>query len=126
MGLDNGVIVRRYHNQEVPILKRLGFKWVDWKNELVGYDVCYWRRSYEIRKIFLREAGVEIASGTYIIPFEAMRVICVDVRKYIFSKQAQYSFAGRLYHIKQWLKLLMIKYIARNNDRIEILFYDSY
>ena len=126
MGLDNGIVVRRYHNKEVPILKRFGFKWVDWENEPVGHDVCYWRKCYEIRKIFLREADAEIAPGTYLIPFEAMGAVCVDVRKYIFSKRAQYSFPGRIYHIKQWLKLLMIKHIARNDDRIEILFYDSY
>ena len=126
MGLDNGVFVRRHHNKEVPILKKLGFKWVDWGDELIGHDVCYWRRCYEVREIFLREAGSEIASGVYLVPFEAMRAICVDVRKYVFSNQAQYSFPGRIYHIKQWLKLLMIKHIARNDDRIEILFYDSY
>lgn len=141
MGLENGIIlqVRGKIDPDAAILKVPGIEKVDWYDNLepgfTYYDICYWRKYWNIRDILFDNAHAkEESDDKYPLTIKQLESIRDDIYYLIcdgedrWDTRAFWSFedsVGRLgWDIVRLSEL--IRYLKADTTYCEVFFYDSY
>lgn len=135
MGLDNGVSIRRNaHTTKIPELQRFAETW-DEKCEY-DFEVCYWRKCYNIRSMILDTAeGVYDCDDSEPLTIEDIDNIIEGLRSFNSKNwgdnggsiwdwdDEEYPYSEKIQRDIENLEVLrglMDKY------DLEVYFYDSY
>jgi hypothetical protein len=134
MGLDNGInIVRNDYSDKIKALKRFTVSYD--KDEIYPFEVCYWRKCWNVRGEILDIVGVENECQymfTLDIPMieEIISVLeSYNAKTWIYGSWAdsiwewsEHKRANRR-HIKNLKHLVRV---MKKYPDLEVYFYDSY
>lgn len=132
MGLDNGILV--YSNKVIPELSKYtdDFRIFDDHGRIV-YDLCYWRKCWNIRKLILSD--VLKWSGCDKFEFalteehikEIIKVLSgLNKKNWNDAGGSIWEFGEQRGHIKRHIKALRTLLKVMRKHEIEVWFYDSY
>ena len=132
MGLDNGIMARS--KVTIPALR----KYVD---EIYGldeqgnvvYELCYWRKCWNIRSLILSDVLKWRGSNQYEFPLtedhikEIIKVLSgLNKKNWNDAGASIWEFNEQRDHIKRHIKALRTLLKVMRKHEIEVWFYDSY
>lgn len=132
MGLDNGICVKNVLRKDLPIFIRYPFD-TDYNKNSV--EVCYWRKCWNIRNMFLNQnfflrKSDECYFKLNIPNIRSMR----DIIKYYLKHPNEWNIDNGYWEFKDYKYILKTQYwnlfwlqiwMMFNMDK-EVYFYDSY
>lgn len=131
MGLDNGIILKNPKLKQIPPYVKPRFE-----GNTEYFDVCYWRKCWGIRRIFLRVLDPEHKyENSCKIPIDAEDIPALQrALKPFFDKKYWEENAESIWEyedylnvlLQDWVSLCWLENYLKNNLDSECYFYDSY
>lgn len=140
MGLDNGILlrVRGRINENSPWYEklRLNSDSVEEKNGFSVYDICYWRKCWNIREILFENCadtnGVDDCGSYTLTPEEigAIRDALCDI-----LRDGDAAWDDSIWTFEEAMNFLpwdivvlgqLMDFLQENAGKCEVFFYDSY
>ena len=131
MGLDNGIQIRR-NKVAMSIYDKIKCFEQEWaKPYEYDFEICYWRKCYNIRSLIFNCIGSCNNDGEIPIQREDIPKI-IEILKSLNSKNWEdegssiWTYEEQKPHIKQQIKNLKRVYRLMDKYDLEVYFYDSY
>lgn len=143
MGLDNGIwLVTRNKIDKDILPEYISIKYDDWAtkgyNNGYYYDLCYWRKCYNIRKIIfdIIEEDSGIGGDIYELENNHINKLIEAEISYLCNPskwEEDYSYGKTIWefnsilgHLAQDIATLSWVLEYKENNNIKLIFYDSY
>lgn len=133
MGLDNGILARSA--TLIPALKPYYEHWKSWNkssNEVV-YELCYWRKCWNVRSLILKSIKSWSGDDEYEYPLTPEYIDNIIAALSGLNKKNWNDDGGSIWEwsemrdrIKYQIKALKKLRKAMKKHEIEVWFYDSY
>lgn len=134
MGLDNGIIIKRNeYSNKIKALKRFVDSYD--KEEKYDFDVCYWRKCWNVRHDILNilDSG-EDEEYYFILSIKNVKQIIKILKSYNEKTWEYGGWSGSIWlwsehkkvnrkHIKNLKRLIRL---MKKYPELEVYFYDSY
>ena len=132
MGLDNGILARS--QTTIPALRKYVYEIYPLDEQgYVVYELCYWRKCWNIRSIILHSVLRSRNTDQYEFPLSADHI--KDIIDYLSglnnknwhdSGGSIWEFSEQRGHIKRHIKALRTLLKVMRKHEIDVWFYDSY
>lgn len=145
MGLDNGIllVIHGKIDEDDDLLRVPGIERADWRKDdqdknLNYYEICYWRKCWNIRDAILGVVDKSDVPGEYTVSETALRNIRTILENFLHNGENGWSSDsfGSYWSFERMVPQLawdivrisaLLKYIEDEpNKYFEIVFYDSY
>lgn len=141
MGLENGIVlqVRGKIDPDAAILKVPGIEKVDWYDNpepgFTYYDICYWRKYWNIREILFDNCHDKESNGKYPLTIKQLESIRDDIYYLICDGEDRWDDSRTAWSFEDSVGRLgwdivriseLIRYLKADVGYCEAFFYDSY
>lgn len=133
MGLDNGIVLRRKDRQKIELPSFVKDMWESIDTD-GAVELAYWRKCWGIRDRIINLFGGENDNGHYNIDANKLLEIIKILNKFL-HKEYWDEYADSIWeydeHIERSVEILinlswLSWYMLKEQDNIEVYFYDSY
>lgn len=134
MGLDNGIIIiRNNYSNKIKALKRFTVSYD--KDETYPFEVCYWRKCWNVRDNILDIVGIENeCQGRFYLDVPMIEEIILVLKSYNKKTWEYGGWSGSIWEWSEYKKAnrrhirnlkRLIKTMGKYPE-LEVYFYDSY